>query len=217
CLRDGDALDRVRGALVAAQRQTVCGQGLLDLFDGLLAEVGDRRQLALGLDDEIADRLDADALEAVVRAHTELQLLDREVLHPVGERHLGLCAVPAARGGLAEALDPVEVGEDGELPDQDLRGLCNGVLRADRPVGRDVQAPLVVVRPLADASGLDVISESPCSRQTRFLRLRMMSVTSSRTPVSVVNSCEIPSIFTEVTAAPSSEESRTRRSELPNV
>src|SRR5439155_7027934 len=48
-------------------------------------------------------------------------------------------------------------------------------------------------------------------------RLRMMSVTSSRTPCSVVNSCEIPSIFTEVTAAPSSDESSTRRSELPNV
>ena len=45
----------------------------------------------------------------------------------------------------------------------------------------------------------------------------MMSVTSSRTPGRVVNSCATPSIFTEVTAAPSSEESSTRRSELPNV
>jgi len=53
--------------------------------------------------------------------------------------------------------------------------------------------------------------------ETRFLRLRTMSVTSSRTPGSVVNSCAVPSTFTEVTAAPSSEESSTRRSELPNV
>ena len=45
----------------------------------------------------------------------------------------------------------------------------------------------------------------------------MMSVTSSRTPGSVVNSCAVPSTLTEVTAAPSSEESSTRRSELPNV
>ena len=45
----------------------------------------------------------------------------------------------------------------------------------------------------------------------------MMSTTSSRTPGSVVNSCATPSIFTEVTAAPSSDESSTRRSELPNV
>ena len=45
----------------------------------------------------------------------------------------------------------------------------------------------------------------------------MMSVTSSLTPSSVLNSCSTPSIFTEVTAAPSSEESSTRRSELPKV
>jgi hypothetical protein len=51
----------------------------------------------------------------------------------------------------------------------------------------------------------------------RFFRLRMMSVTSSRTPGSVVNSCATPSIFTAVTAAPSSEESSTRRSEFPKV
>ena len=44
-----------------------------------------------------------------------------------------------------------------------------------------------------------------------------MSVTSSRTPGRVVNSCATPSSLTEVTAAPSSEESSTRRSELPNV
>ena len=34
----------------------------------------------------------------------------------------------------------------------------------------------------------------------------MMSVTSSRTPGSVVNSCATPSILTAVTAAPSSDE-----------
>ena len=59
--------------------------------------------------------------------------------------------------------------------------------------------------------------ESPCRTQTSCLRLSRMSVTSSRTPGSVVNSCATPSSLTEVTAAPSSEESSTRRSELPNV
>src|SRR5437763_4585489 len=53
--------------------------------------------------------------------------------------------------------------------------------------------------------------------QTSCLRLRRTSVTSSRTPGSVVNSCATPSSLTEVTAAPSSDESNTRRSELPNV
>ncbi len=62
-----------------------------------------------------------------------------------------------------------------------------------------------------------ISGDSPWSSTIRFLRLRMMSVTSSRTPGSVVNSCVIPSILTAVTAAPSSDESSTRRSELPNV
>jgi hypothetical protein len=62
-----------------------------------------------------------------------------------------------------------------------------------------------------------ISGDSPWSRQMRSLRLRMMSVTSSRTPGSVVNSCATPSTLTDVTAAPSSEDSSTRRSELPNV
>jgi hypothetical protein len=57
----------------------VRGQRFLDVFDRLLAEEGDGRQLALGLRDDIADRLDAGALQAAVRAQTELELLDREV------------------------------------------------------------------------------------------------------------------------------------------
>ena len=44
-----------------------------------------------------------------------------------------------------------------------------------------------------------------------------MSVTSSFTPEIVENSCATPSIRTLVTAAPASDESSTRRSELPNV
>src|ERR1700745_4102517 len=94
-------------AVVAAQAQAVLGERLLDLFDRLLAEVRDRGELVLGLRNEVADRLDADALEAVVRADSELELLDREVLHPVRERWLGLSLGRSAR--LAETLDPVEV------------------------------------------------------------------------------------------------------------
>src|SRR5262245_65286587 len=70
-------------ALVPPKRQPVRREGLLDLLDRLLAEVRDRGELVLALRHEVADRLDADALEAVVRAHAELELLDREVLHPV--------------------------------------------------------------------------------------------------------------------------------------
>ena len=58
---------------------------------------------------------------------------------------------------------------------------------------------------------------SPCRTHTRPRRLRMMSVTSSRTPSIVLNSCWTPSMRIEVTAAPSSDERSTRRSEFPNV
>src|ERR1043165_419065 len=100
---------------LAAQVQPVRLEGLLDFLDRLLAEVRDRGELVLALRDEVADRLDADALEAVVRADAELEFLDREVLHPMGEGDLRPGAVPRCRGGLAEALDLLDVGEDREL------------------------------------------------------------------------------------------------------
>ena len=50
-----------------------------------------------------------------------------------------------------------------------------------------------------------------------LFRFRTMSVTSSAQPGIVENSWFTPSIFTDEIAAPSIEESRTRRSELPIV
>ena len=66
-------------------------------------------------------------------------------------------------------------------------------------------------------SGASISVASECMRQTTPLRLRTMSVTSSVTPLIVENSCATPSMRTEVTAAPESEASSTRRSEFPNV
>jgi hypothetical protein len=66
-------------------------------------------------------------------------------------------------------------------------------------------------------SGASTSLASECILQTMPLRLSTMSVTSSVTPLIVENSCATPSMRTEVTAAPASELSSTRRSELPNV
>src|SRR3954454_10341803 len=108
---------------VSAQRQAPLREGLDDLVDRLLAEVRDGGELALRLGHEVADRLDAGALEAVVAGHAELELLDEDVVHPAAP------ALPAARGegfraagavvelqarGLAQVLDAVLVGEDRE-------------------------------------------------------------------------------------------------------
>ena len=66
-------------------------------------------------------------------------------------------------------------------------------------------------------SGASTSLASECMRHTTPLRLSTMSVTSSVTPSMVENSCATPSMRTLVTAAPASDDSSTRRSELPNV
>src|ERR1700709_181725 len=101
---------------VVAQRQTARVQRLDDLVDGLLAEVRDRGELALGLRDEVADGLDARALQAVVGADAELELLDEDVVHRALRRRAGtvdpghLAGVQRATGARAALLDRVRVG-----------------------------------------------------------------------------------------------------------
>src|SRR3954470_15331068 len=98
--------------LLAPQVEAVRLERLLDFLDRLLAEVRDRSELVLALRHEVADRLDADALEAIVGADAEFELLDREVLHPVRERDVEAgAAIGGGRFG-AEALDLLEVRED---------------------------------------------------------------------------------------------------------
>src|SRR6476620_9698377 len=112
CVAHRSCLLEAARAVLAAQVETMLSEGLTDLLDRLLAEVRDRGQLLLALHHEVADRLDPDPLEAVVRADTELELLDREVLHPVRERRLDGRAAVADGRRLAEALDLLDVGED---------------------------------------------------------------------------------------------------------
>src|SRR3954463_12784264 len=99
---------------VSAQRQAPLREGLDDLVDRLLAEVRDGGELALRLRHEVADRLNAGALEAVVAAHAELQLLDEDVVHraaaalgAAGDEGavLARAVVQLQPGGLAKILD----------------------------------------------------------------------------------------------------------------
>src|SRR3954452_3047574 len=135
------------GLLIIAQVQPARVERLDDLVDRLLAEVRDRVELALGLRDEVADRLDARPLEAVVRAHAELELLDEDVVHRAARgRRRGAAPVEAADTGRLELaaragpapLAAVGVGEDRQLRDEDLGGLAQRGDRLDRAVGLDV-------------------------------------------------------------------------------
>src|SRR5688572_17300451 len=65
-----------RPYLCGAQGQPARLERLDDLFDRLATEVGDRVQLGLALLHEIADRLYARPLEAVVGPDAQLELLD---------------------------------------------------------------------------------------------------------------------------------------------
>src|SRR5437588_2682778 len=122
--------DRCSGyPLVVAERQAAGVERLDDLVDRLLAEVRDRVELRLGLRHEIADGLDPGPLQAVVRPHAELELLDQYVLErirlPRGSAagHPWLARLERPRhAGLAELHDPVGDGEDRQLRDQDLGG-----------------------------------------------------------------------------------------------
>src|SRR5918997_2294865 len=117
-------MSKRQSSSVVAEIEAAVVQRLDDLVDRLLAEVRDRVELALGLGDEIADGLDARALEAVVRPHPKLELLDEDVVHRAGrgaaargaaQRAVAVGALELAAGAGAQLLDAVGVGEDRQL------------------------------------------------------------------------------------------------------
>src|SRR4051812_49661057 len=102
--------------LVLAEVQPAGLEGLDDLVDRLLAEVRDRVELALGLRHQVADGLDAGALEAVVGPDAELELLDEDVVHRAARgRRRGTRAVAVAGG--AEAVDELAGRTSAQLLD----------------------------------------------------------------------------------------------------
>src|SRR5215213_6455108 len=178
------SVDEGTGASVVAQREAAALERLDDLVDRLLAEVRDRVELVLGFRDEVADGLDARALEAVVRTHAQLQLLDQDVVHRVRGTTAGPTGVAAdaahsadeARLERTEAArvaqldDAVGVGEDRQLADENLSRLAQRGVRVDRAIGLDVERQLVEVRLLADARLLDGVRHTAHRREDRVDR-----------------------------------------------
>jgi hypothetical protein len=80
-----------------------------------------------------------------------------------------------------------------------------------------VSMSLAFTSPALSIRRYSVLVVSTCILSGTCFRLRMMSVASSTTPGMGENSCRTPSIFTAVTAAPSIEDSSTRRMALPIV
>ena len=93
--------------------------------------------------------------------------------------------------------------------------MCRSGLCTSTPAGGAMSAAVTSPGPCLRRYMVTGSSESELT--TRPLRFRMISVTSSLTPGTVVNSCRMPSIRMLVTAAPGIEERSVRRSELPSV
>src|SRR3954470_8272678 len=131
----------VYAALGGPEIQPARLQRLDDLFDRLATEVRDRVQLGLGLLEQVAHGLHARPLEAVVRPHAQLELLDQDVVHPAraGRSHaVGPEAIGPGderRALVAQRLDAVGVGKDRQVLDEDLGRLAQRGLRVERTVG----------------------------------------------------------------------------------
>ena len=89
---------------------------VLDLFQRFTTKVTNLDHLFLSLADQILDRVDVRTLQAIEAAHGEIQLFDRDAHEVVGLLLFLLHDHRLIRQILRQ------IGEQGEVVDQDLRG-----------------------------------------------------------------------------------------------
>src|SRR3954468_4461505 len=146
-------LRRIERGRAVLQRETQLVQLDLHLVDGLLAAVADIQQIGLRAGDELAHRVHALALEAVVRPHREVQVVDRQCergdVIGLGRRWPDLDAL---------GLD-VEFACQTEQFDQRLARRRQRVTGGDRTLGLDVEDQLVEVGALLDTGRLHLVGD----------------------------------------------------------
>src|SRR5512137_2254806 len=120
-----------------AEGKTHLGEDLLDLVEGLAAEVAGFEHLRLRLLDQLADDMNPGILEAIGRPDGELELI-----HALQKVFAEFLALPGLLLYLL-FLDLFEVDEDVELVFQDLRRKGDGIRGLHAAVGPDFQRELV--------------------------------------------------------------------------
>ena len=126
-----------------------------ELHQRLLAKVAQRQQLVLAHLQDLADLGDLRALQTVVGALRELELLDR---HVEDARRHGASAEALLVGS---ALLLLQLLEQRKLVDQDVGGLHQGGHGRDRAVGLHVDDQAVQVGAGANTCALDGVVDTP--------------------------------------------------------
>src|SRR6201996_1075355 len=146
------------GARVESGRGVLEGQAhvdqlLLDFLDGLRAEVPYIEEVLLAAGHELADRVDALALEAVVRANREVQVLD-------GQSQVRRQGRVRGRRANVDAFGvDVELAGQAEQLDQGLARTRHRVPRPDGGLGLHVEDQPVKVGPLLNTGRLDLVAD----------------------------------------------------------
>src|SRR5436190_5486567 len=139
-----------------AEHEAVALQHFLDLGERLLAEVRRTKQLDFGALHEVADVVNVFRLEAVRRAHGELELVDGPQQQWV-ELHLGDLG--------RSFFFALQVHEYRQLILEDAAGATDGFFRVDGAVRLDVDDQLVEVGTLFDAGGVDHVRHATHGRE----------------------------------------------------
>src|SRR6185312_12609131 len=135
------------------ERQSERDELVAHLVDRLLTEVADVHELRLREGDELADRVDALTLEAVVRTDRQIEVFDRH-RQLVGEDCLD------RRGADLDALGlDVQLARQTEQLGQGAAGRRDGVARGDGCLGLDVQDQLVEVGAFPGTGGVDAVAD----------------------------------------------------------
>src|SRR6266542_11122 len=141
-----------------AERQATRCEHFLDLIERFATEVRRLQKLGLGALDQIAEVVDVLGLEAVGRAHRELEIVDRAQQGRVDLRRRAL-------GG--RLIGALQIGEHGQLLDEHARGVADRLLRLDDAVGLDVEHELVEIGALLDTRAFHRVAHLAHRRERR--------------------------------------------------